>query len=155
MAAVDLRASKTGYLTLDQAAAIRDGIPLTVCPCSNHDARRLRRFVLPRDRARVRPHRGRVRPPRAQFARGDLRLTRRKGSARGKAPRLLRGLLRVIGCTYCTAFVNILSHIFINLREEYPIFHILTINYGRKYKHAFRPSKSRRAFRIRGSFANK
>ena len=33
--------------------------------------------------------------------------------------------------------------------------HILTINYGRKYKHAFRPSKSRRVFLMRGSFANK
>ena len=52
--------------------------------------------------ARVRPHRGRVRPPRAQFDRGDLRGARRKGRARGEAPRLLRGLLRVIGWTYCT-----------------------------------------------------
>ena len=81
MAAVDLRASKTGYLTLDHTS--------------------LRRVVLPRDRARVRPHRGRVRPPRAQFARGDLRHARRKDRARGKAPRLLRGLFRVIGWTYC------------------------------------------------------
>ena len=89
MAAVDLRASKTGYLTLDQAAAINAS-----------DA--IRRFVLPRDRERMRPHRGRVRPPRAQFPRGDLRRARRKGRARGEAPRLLRGLLRVIGWTYWT-----------------------------------------------------
>ena len=112
MAAVDLRASKTGYLTLDQAAAINrsdetmrrfvSGLPkaelhlhIEVVP-----HRRIRRFVLPRDRARVRPHRGRVRPPRAQFARGDLRGARRKDRARGEAPRLLRGLLRVIGWTY-------------------------------------------------------
>ena len=154
------------------ARLARDGIPLTVCPCSNHRLqvnrrffggenptrqllskglkvtlnsddpayffghtdkygtthgdrpcrhqefgsqtlvvphRRIRRFVLPRDRARVRPHRGRVRPPRAQFARGDLRRARRKGRARGEAPRLLRGLLRVIGWTYCFVH-NILSH---------------------------------------------
>ena len=38
MAAVDLRASRTGYLTLDQAAAI------TVCPCSNHRLQVNRRF---------------------------------------------------------------------------------------------------------------
>ena len=130
MAAVDLRASKTGYLTLDQAAAINAsdatlacfvaGLPkaelhlhiegtiepemvLTIARRNGValDTRGLRRFVLPRDRARVRPHRGRVRPPRAQFARGDLRHARRKDRARGKAPRLLRGLLRVIGCTYC------------------------------------------------------
>ena len=83
MAAVDLRASKTGYLTLDPQTHIRD-------------------------RARVRPHRGRVRPPRAQFARGDLRRAGRQGRARGKAPRLLRGLLRVIGCTdfFCKYFVT-------------------------------------------------
>ena len=129
MAAVDLRASKTGYLTLDQAAAINrsdetmrrfvSGLPkaelhlhvegtieprlmLTIARRNNialegvygdvdrfcaaqrakrsfrdlqefldliwDDTRGLRRFVLPRDRARVRPHRGRVRPPRAQFA---------------------------------------------------------------------------------------
>ena len=117
MAAVDLRASNTGYLTLDQAAAINAsdatlarfvaGLPKaelhlhiegTIEP---EMVLGLRRVVLPRDRARVRPHRRRVRSPRAQFARGDLRGARRKGRARGEAPRLLRGLLRVIGWTYC------------------------------------------------------
>ena len=72
--AVDLRASKTGYLTLDQAAAI------------NASDATLAKFV-------------------AGLPKAEL--------------------------------------------------HLHTINYGRKYKHAFRPSKSRRVFLMRGSFANK
>ena len=132
MAAVDLRASKTGYLTLDHrtwskyechpffcgmvacfyafvgvvARSTKSAFGTRTANATAWALLQAPLFLtflgmLPRDRERMRPHRGRVRPPRAQFARGDLRCAGRQGRARGKAPRLLRGLLRVIGCTYC------------------------------------------------------
>ena len=155
--AVDLRASKTGYLTLDQAAAInasdatlakfvaglpkaelhlhiegtveprlmltiarRNGIAIEGADdaerfCAAQRAKRSFRdlqefldlYYASCDVLRTEQDFFDIcaaylaRAHRAQFPRGDLRRARRKGSARGEAPRLLRWLLRVISCTYC------------------------------------------------------